>query len=66
MAKNNILLWISSILLLVGGLNWGLIGIFNFDLVAALLGDGTFLDRTVKTLVGLSIIPVSGMLIKLK
>jgi len=30
--------WIALILLVVGGLNWGLVGIFNFDLVAAIFG----------------------------
>ena len=30
---------ITLILLIVGGLNWGLVGLFNFDLVAALFGD---------------------------
>ncbi|MGE3918953.1 MAG: DUF378 domain-containing protein, partial [Hyphomicrobiaceae bacterium] len=29
---------IAMILLIVGGLNWGLVGLFNFDLVAAILG----------------------------
>lgn len=41
--------------LIVGGLNWGLIGLFNFDLVATLFGGATsWLSRTVYTLVGLS------------
>ena len=30
---------ITLILLIVGGLNWGLVGAFDFDLVAALFGD---------------------------
>ncbi|MGE5458429.1 MAG: DUF378 domain-containing protein, partial [Methanococcaceae archaeon] len=30
---------VTQILLIVGGLNWGLVGIFNFDLVAALFGN---------------------------
>ena len=29
---------LSAVLLVVGGLNWGLVGIFNFDLVAAIAG----------------------------
>ena len=32
---------ISLILLIVGGLNWGLVGLFGFDLVAALFGAGS-------------------------
>lgn len=44
------------VLLIVGGLNWGLVGLFNFDLVAALFGDMTTLSRIVYVLVGLSAI----------
>ena len=40
------------VLLLVGGLNWGLVGLFNFDLVATLFGAGTFLARLIYSLVG--------------
>lgn len=42
------------VLVIVGGLNWGLIGLFGFDLVAALLGEGSLLSRIVYILVGLS------------
>lgn len=50
----NALDWIAQILLIVGGLNWGLVGLFNFDLVATLFGEGTLLSRIVYILVGLS------------
>jgi len=43
---------IAAILLVVGGLNWGLVGLFDFDLVAAIFGNMTGLSRTVYTLVG--------------
>jgi uncharacterized membrane protein YuzA (DUF378 family) len=43
-----------AILLIVGGLNWGLVGIANFDLVATLFGTATILSRIVYGLVGLS------------
>lgn len=40
---------------IIGGLNWGLIGLFQFDLVAWLFGgSGSGLSRVVYTLVGLS------------
>ena len=39
---------------IIGGLNWGSIGIFGFDLVAALFGAGSVGSRIVYTLVGLS------------
>ncbi len=45
---------IAAILLVVGGLNWGLVGLFNFDLVAAIFGSGTPFARIVYTLVGFS------------
>jgi uncharacterized membrane protein YuzA (DUF378 family) len=41
-------------LVIVGGLNWGLIGLFNFDLVAAIFGQMSALSRIVYVLVGLS------------
>ncbi len=45
---------ILSVLCLIGALNWGLIGIFGFDLVAFLFGAMSVLSRIVYTLVGLS------------
>lgn len=45
---------ITLVLLIVGGLNWGLVGLFQFDLVAALFGAGSGLSRLVYVLVGLS------------
>lgn len=45
---------IAVILLVVGGLNWGLVGVANFDLVAALFGSGSILAKAVYTLVGLA------------
>jgi len=41
-------------LIIVGGLNWGLVGAFNFDLVAAIFGPMSALSRLVYILVGLS------------
>ncbi len=42
------------ILIIIGALNWGLIGLFRFDLVAALFGDMSTLSRIVYSLVGLA------------
>jgi uncharacterized membrane protein YuzA (DUF378 family) len=50
----NALDWIALVLLVIGGLNWGLIGAFGVDLVATLLGTGSLLARLVYLLVGLS------------
>jgi uncharacterized membrane protein YuzA (DUF378 family) len=41
-------------LVVVGAINWGLVGAFDFDLVAALLGDRTAASRIVYGLVGLA------------
>lgn len=46
--------WIAMTLLIIGGLNWGLIGLFGVDLVATLFGEGSGLSRVVYALVGLS------------
>jgi uncharacterized membrane protein YuzA (DUF378 family) len=44
----------AAILLVVGGLNWGLVGLANFDLVATLFGAGAILAKAVYMLVGLA------------
>lgn len=49
---DKIALW----LLIIGGLNWGLVGLFEFDLVAAIFGPLSLLSRIVYILVGLSAI----------
>ncbi|HEY3360816.1 MAG TPA: DUF378 domain-containing protein [Methanosarcina sp.] len=46
--------WIALILVIVGGLNWGLVGLLNFDLVAAIFGMGGLFARIVYILVGIS------------
>jgi uncharacterized protein len=46
---------IAAVLLVIGGLNWGLVGVANFNLVDFLFG-GTFIDTLVYSLVGLSAI----------
>jgi len=45
---------LAVVLLIVGGLNWGLFGAFHFDLVAALLGTYSAISRVVYVLVGLA------------
>jgi uncharacterized membrane protein YuzA (DUF378 family) len=45
---------VAIILLVVGGLNWGLVGAANFDLVAAIFGPMSPLSRIVYVLVGLA------------
>lgn len=55
---------VTKILIIVGGLNWGLVGIAQFDLVATIFGVGSFLSNTVYALVGLSAIVQAAMLAK--
>lgn len=50
---------IAFVLLIVGGLNWGLIGFFGFDLVAALFGPMSAMTRLIYDLVGISTIWVA-------
>ena len=50
----NILDTIALILMIVGGLNWGLVGLFDFDLVARLLGPMSIPSRVVYVLVGVA------------
>ncbi|HYX46202.1 MAG TPA: DUF378 domain-containing protein [Sphingomicrobium sp.] len=45
---------ITLLLVIVGGINWGLVGLFGFDLVAAIFGQMSALSRIVYTLVGIS------------
>lgn len=47
---------LATTLLVVGGLNWGLVGALDFDLVAALLGEMTAPARAVYVLVGVAAI----------
>lgn len=47
--------WSALVLVIIGALNWGLVGLFQFDLVAALFGgQAAPVSRLVYTLVGLS------------
>ncbi len=54
-SKMNALEWIFFILTVVGGLNWGLIGLFDFNLVAELFSSDS-LQRLVYSLVGFATI----------
>jgi uncharacterized membrane protein YuzA (DUF378 family) len=54
--KLSVIDWIALILVIVGGLNWALVGLFGYDLVASLLGVASTLSRIVYDLVGLSAI----------
>lgn len=46
--------WTAMVLVVIGGLNWGLVGLFQFDLVQAIFGGVAWLARTIYVLVGLA------------
>lgn len=54
MQKLNTLGLIALVLVIIGGLNWGLVGFFNFNLVAALFGSSTMISKIIYDIVGLS------------
>ncbi len=50
----NAILTVAKILVIVGGLNWGLIGAFDFNLVDAIFGAGSVGSTVVYIVVGIS------------
>jgi len=46
--------WLAMLLMIIGGLNWGLVGAFDVDLVATLFGSGSAISRVVYIAVGLA------------
>jgi uncharacterized protein len=46
--------WIALILVIIGGLNWGLVGLFNYNLVDAIFGPMSILSRIIYILVALA------------
>ncbi|MDN4039629.1 DUF378 domain-containing protein [Massilia sp. YIM B02443] len=46
--------YLAMALLIIGGLNWGMVGLFNVDMVATLFGPGSALTRVVYVLVGIA------------
>ena len=49
----NVVKLIMYSVVLIGALNWGLLGAFDFDLISFLFGDMTALSRVIYTIVGL-------------
>ena len=65
MARLDVISWVALVLLIIGGVNWGLIGLFNVDLVAAIFGTMTFWSRLIYIIVGVSAVYVAVMAPKL-
>jgi len=54
--KMRMIMMISYVLMFIGALNWGLVGLFNFDLVAAMFGGMSLASNIIYGLVGLAAI----------
>jgi uncharacterized membrane protein YuzA (DUF378 family) len=54
MKKLTIIDWVALVLVIVGAINWGLVGLFSFDLVAGIFGSMTIMSKIVYDLVGLA------------
>lgn len=46
--------WVALVLTIIGGLNWGLVGFFKYNLVDSIFGIGSDLSRIIYALVGLA------------
>lgn len=66
MQRLNTIDWLALVLVLVGALNWGLVGSLKFDLVATLFGEMSILSRIVYSLVGIAALYVIGLSVNLK
>jgi uncharacterized membrane protein YuzA (DUF378 family) len=56
---------VTLVLVIIGGLNWGLVGLADLDVVAAMFGGGSIVSRIVYVLVGLSALYQIGPLLRL-
>lgn len=60
--RMNALEWTLLVLIIVGAVNWGLVGFFGFDLVAALFGNMTAMSRFIYALVGVAAVTFAAMM----
>lgn len=51
------------VLIIIGGINWGLVGLFDYNLVETLFGSGSAVARVIYTLVGLAALWAAGSLV---
>jgi uncharacterized membrane protein YuzA (DUF378 family) len=54
LSRFNALDWIAMVLMIIGAINWGLVGAFGFNLVSAIFGDMSAISRIIYVLVGLA------------
>ena len=56
---------IGLVLIIIGGINWGLVGFFNYNLVDSIFGVGSFMARAIYAIVGIaSLAMIIGMMSK--
>ena len=58
--------WTALVLVIIGGLNWLLVGLFGFDLVASIFGEESTLARIIYIIVGLATLYLIGISPKLE
>lgn len=56
MSSRSAVNWVALILLIIGGLNWGLMGLFAFNFIDVILGGAEWLERLIYIVVGLAAI----------
>lgn len=52
--EKSVIDWIALVLVIIGAINWGLIGIFGWNLIMAIFGSVVWLESLIYILVGLS------------
>lgn len=62
MNVKTVMKFIGLLLLIIGGLNWGLIGLFDFNLVSYIFGDHSFLTRAIYIIVSLGALGVTAVM----
>ena len=60
----NTLYKVALTIVIIGAINWGMIGVFDVNLVSLLFGEDTFLTNLVYTLVGICGLLSTGILLK--
>ena len=56
---------LAFVLVIVGGLNWGLVGAFDYNLVDAIFGSGSGISKVIYVLVGVAALYVGYVVIKM-
>ncbi len=54
MKNKSVCCWIALVLVVIGGLNWGVVGFFDYNVLDAIFGHGSALVRIIYALVGLA------------